>query len=120
MTIRKIEKSEWRSFLDAVSKVLQTKEVEIEVESLDLGDQVVAEWLPLLGISYDPNDDIVEIALVGIDHRIREPREMYLDNGAEALTSIEVIDGKGVKQIVNFKDKLMLPPPRKIRDRVPG
>jgi hypothetical protein len=36
---------------------------EIEVASLDLGDQIQAEWLPLIGITYDPNDDVVEVAL---------------------------------------------------------
>jgi hypothetical protein len=120
MTIQKLEKSEWRPFLDTVSKELEAKEAEIEVASLDLGDQIVAEWLPLLGISYDPKDDIVEIALDGVDHIIHKPREIYMDNGAEALTSIEIVDTDGVKQIVNLKDKLMLPPPRNIGNRVSG
>src|ERR1700716_2179183 len=38
-----------------VSKVLPAKQAEIEVASLKLGDQVEAEWLPLLGLAYDPN-----------------------------------------------------------------
>jgi hypothetical protein len=113
MTIRKLEKPEWRPFLDIVSKLLEAKEAEIEVASLDLGDQVVAEWLPLLGISYDPKDDIVEVALDGVDHLIRGPREIYLEDGAEALTSIEIIDANDAKQIVKLKDKLMLPAPNK-------
>jgi hypothetical protein len=113
MTIRKLEKPEWGPFLDAVSKLLEAKEAEIEVASLDLGDQVLAEWLPLLGITYDPKDDVVEVALAGFDHMIHRPREIYLDNGAQALTSIEIVDANGVKQIVNLKDQLMLPAPNK-------
>jgi hypothetical protein len=58
MTIRKLEKPEWRPFLDVVSKLLEAKNAEIEIAALDLGDQVLAEWLPLLGITYDPNDDV--------------------------------------------------------------
>jgi len=112
MTIRKLEKREWKPFLDLVSQILEAKEAEIEVASLDLGDQVQAEWLPLLGISYDPNDDLVEVALDGLDHMIPHPREIYLDNGAGALTSIEIVDSAGVKQIVKLKDQLALPPPR--------
>jgi len=112
MTIRKLEKREWKPFLDLVSQILEAKEAEIEVASLDLGDQVQAEWLPLLGISYDPNDDLVEVALDGLDHMIPHPREIYLDNGARALTSIEIVDSAGVKQIVKLKDQLALPPPR--------
>lgn len=112
MTIRKLEKKEWKPYLDLVSKLLETKDAEIEVASLDLGDQIQAEWLPLLGISYDPNDDLVEVALDGLDHMIPHPREIYLDNGARALTSIEIVDSAGVKQIVKLKDQLALPPPR--------
>jgi Family of unknown function (DUF5335) len=114
MTIRKLEKPEWGPFLDAVSKLLEAKEAEIEVASLDLGDQVLVEWLPLLGITYDPKDDIVEVALDGLDHMIHRPREIYLDNGAQALTSIEVVDANGVRQIVKLKDQLMLPAPRNV------
>ena len=113
MTIQKLEKPKWRPFLDVVSKLLEAKVVEIEVASLRLGDQVQAEWLPLIGITYDPNDDIVEVALEGIDHMIPKPREIYLDNGSGTLSSIEIVDADGVRQIVKLKDQLLLPPPRK-------
>jgi len=112
MTTRKLEKAEWRPFFDAVSKLLEAKVAEVEVASLDLGDQVQAEWLPLLGITYDPNDDIVEIALEGLDHMIYKPREIYLENGGGGLASVEIVDADGVRQIVKLKDELLLPPPR--------
>jgi hypothetical protein len=53
----------------------------------------------------------VEVALEGLDHMIQKPREIYLDNGAGKLTSIEIVDAEGVKQIVKLKDMLLLPPP---------
>jgi hypothetical protein len=112
MTIQKLEKPQWRPYLDAVSKLLQAKEAEIEVGSLRLGNQVQAEWLPLIGITYDPKDDVVEVALEGLDHMIPRPREIYLDNGAGKLASIEIVDAEGVKQIIKLKDMLLLPPPR--------
>ena len=109
MTIRRLEKAEWRSFLDNLSKLLEAKEAEVEVASLALGVQVQAEWLPLIGITYDPKDDVVEVALEGLDHLIRRPREIYIDNDAGALASMEIVDAGGVKQIVRFKDELQLP-----------
>ena len=112
MTIRRLEKPEWRPFFDAISKLLEAKDAEVEVASLDLGDQTQAEWLPLLGITYDPRDDVVDIALDGLDHMIRKPREIYLDNGAAGLTSLEIVDADGVRQIVKLKDRLMLPAPQ--------
>ena len=85
---------------------------EVEVASLDLGDRTQAEWLALIGITYDPRDDAVEIALDGLDHMIRKPREIYLDDGAAGLLSLEIVDADGVRQIVKLKDQLMLPAPQ--------
>jgi Family of unknown function (DUF5335) len=112
MTIRRLEKPEWRPFFDAMSKILEAKVAEVEVASLDLGDQSQAEWLPLIGITYVPRDDAVEIALDGLDHMIRKPREIHLDDGAAGLKSLEIVDADGVRQIVKLKDQLMLPAPQ--------
>lgn len=112
MTIRRLEKSEWRPFFDTMSRILEAKVAEVEVASLDLGDRTQVEWLPLIGITYDPRDDAVEIALDGLDHMIRKPREIYLDDGAAGLTSVEIVDADGVRQIVKLKDQLMLPAPQ--------
>ena|SRR5579872_5266573 len=112
MTIRKLEKAEWQPFFDFLSKLLESKRAEVEVASLNLGDQTEAEWLPLLGISYDHRDDLVDVALDGVDHMIRKPREIYLDNGAAEMTSIEIVDAEGIRQIVKLKDPLLLPAPQ--------
>src|SRR5690242_6892444 len=109
--IRKLEKAQWRSYFDTLSKLLEAKEAEIEVASLDLGDQVQARWLPFLGIAYDPQDDVVEVALEGLDHMIYRPREVYVDDEVGGLTSIEIVDANGANQIVKLKDKLLLPAP---------
>jgi uncharacterized protein DUF5335 len=109
MTTRKLDKKEWRPFFDRVSKALEGKQAEIEVASLELGDQTQAKSLPLLGIVYDPNDDIVEVALEGLDHMVQKPREIYVDTEAGELTSLEIIDADGAKQIVKLTDPLMLP-----------
>ncbi len=109
--IRKLEKPQWRPFLEAISKLLEAKEAEIEVASLGLGDQVQAKWLRFIGIAYDPNDDVVEVALDGLDHMIHRPREIYLDDDVGGLTSLEIVDAEGVRQIVKLKDQLMLPAP---------
>jgi hypothetical protein len=44
---------------------------------------------------------------------ILKPREIYLENGGGGVTSIEIVDSDGVKQIVRLRDELLLPPPRK-------
>jgi hypothetical protein len=94
---------------------LEGKQAEIEVISLGLGDQVEAEWLPLLGIVYDPNDDIVEVALEDLDHLIQKPRDVYVEEGPGGLVALEIVDADDVKQIVKLRDPLMLPSPSQAR-----
>jgi hypothetical protein len=109
MTTRKLDKKQWRTFLDGVATLLEGKQAEIEVASLDLGDQVQAEWLPLIGISYDPNDDIVEVGLEGLDHLISKPREIYVEDGAEGIVALEIVDADNERQIVRLRDPIALP-----------
>lgn len=108
--ISKLEKDVWHPYFDAMSKMLTGKRAEIEVESLQLGNQIAAEWLPLLGITYDPKSDIVEVVLEGLDHMIHHPREVYVDVEAGGLTSVEVIAEDDERQIINLRDPIMLPP----------
>ncbi|SDH67906.1 DUF5335 domain-containing protein [Bradyrhizobium ottawaense] len=107
----KLEKSQWCGYFDRVSKALVSKRAEIEVASLKLGDQIEAEWLPLLGISYDPKNDVIDIALEGLTHLIHEPREVYVKQDGLELSALEVVDAEGSRQIVVLKDPRMLPSP---------
>jgi hypothetical protein len=111
MATEKIEKPEWRVFFDTLSKGLLGMRAEIEVASLAIGDQIEAEWLPLLGITYDPKDDVLEIALDGLDHMINRPQEVYAATGTGGLLSFEVIDADGLSQIIQLREPLMLPAP---------
>ena len=116
MATRKLEKNEWHPFLDGMSKLLLAgKRAEVEVAAIPVGDQIEAEWLPLLGIVYDHKDDIVQVILGGpdahVDHIIQHPREIYISDDILGLESILVIDGNGVEHIVNLRDPLMLPAP---------
>jgi hypothetical protein len=111
MATLKLEKAEWHPFFDRMSKALVGKRAEIEIASLTLGDQIEAEWLPILGITYEPKTDTLEIALDGLDHLIEYPNEIYVDATGIELRNIEIIDREGVAQIVRLRDALMLPAP---------
>ncbi len=109
MATRKLDKTQWREFLDEASKVLVGSQAHIEVASLALGSQVEAEWLPVLGIAYDPRGDLVEVALENVDHMIARPRAIHIELGPPGLAAIEVIDADGGRQIVRFREPLALP-----------
>jgi hypothetical protein len=110
MTTRKLDKKEWKPFFDRIARVIGAKQAEIEVLSLDLGDQIEAEWLPLLGVTYDPKDDILDVALDGLDHLIPKPKEIYVEGSGIDLEAVAVVDADGKRQIVKFRDPIALPP----------
>jgi hypothetical protein len=112
MTAQKLEKAEWSPFFKHLSKTLTGSQAEIDVGSLALGDQVQANWVALIGLVYDPKDDLVEVTLEGLDHLIHNPRDIYIEQGNGSLASIEITDAEGARQIIKLKYPLMLPAPR--------
>ena len=87
MSIQHVDKSGWVTFFDVLNKTLAGKRAEIEVASLDLGDQVEAEWL------------------------IRKPREIYVDYDVADLIAIDILDSDGAHHIIKLRDPLALPSP---------
>lgn len=111
MAAEQIDRATWSPFLDNLTRILVGKQAEIEVAGLDLGDQIEAEWIPLIGITYDEKDDLIEVALDTLDHLIRSPRSIFVDHDAEGLIAIDISDGDGRQHIVRLKDPLALPAP---------
>ena len=112
-----IDRAQWAPLLEGITNSLIGKRAEIEVVSLNLGDQIEAEWSPLIGITYDPKDDLIEIALDEVDHMIRSPRELFIDYAVgDVVAAIEIVDADGNRQIVKFRDPLALPAPAPARD----
>lgn len=107
-----LPKESWKTYFNAVSEALIGKWAEVEVASLDLGDQVVAEWLPLLGVTYDSQDDLIDVALGGashFNHLIRHPRLVEVTEDVEGLRSIAVTNSDGTVQVLRLKEPLRLP-----------
>jgi hypothetical protein len=111
MAAEQMARTRWAPFFDNLTKSLIGKQAEIEIASLDLGDQIEAEWAPLIGITYDEKDDLIEIALQDLDHLIRSPRGIFVDYGVGGIVAIAIDDGDGNRQIVRLKDPLALPAP---------
>lgn len=111
MTLQRLEKMQWQRFCDLVSKGIEGKRAEIEIASLETGVQEEARWLPLMGLAYDPNDDIIEILLDGLDHLVVHPRELYVEFGKSGLETMGIVDEHSAWQIVMLREPLMLPAP---------
>jgi hypothetical protein len=109
---RSIPRSEWRAFFDRIASAELGRHVEVETSSLDLGDQIVAEWLPLIGITYDSHDDVLDVAFTGLefDHLINHPTDIQILEGPHGLETICVVTEQGEQHLIKLKDPLMLPP----------
>jgi hypothetical protein len=115
-TLRTVPRSEWRQYFDRMSKALLLgKWAEIQVASPEIGDQVLAEWIPMIGVTYDSKDDLLDVALDRTDHLVYHPREIVVEEGAAGLSSIAVTAADGTRQTVRLKEPLKLPAPEGVR-----
>jgi hypothetical protein len=89
--------------------LLAGKWAEIEVASPETGDQILAEWIPMIGVTYDSRNDLLDVALARTDHLIFHPQEIAVEEGTEGLMSIAVTTSDGTRQIVRLKEPLRLP-----------
>ena len=108
-SLRTIPRSEWQSFFDRLSDALLGKWAEIEVATMDLGDTIIAKWIPMLGITYEPKDDLLDVALDRTNHVIRRPKEIVVEEHRGELVSIAVLDSDGARQTVHLKHPLAIP-----------
>ena len=67
-TTRALQMPEWQTYFDQISKALAGERAFVEIEGLTFGDRTQANCLPLIGITYDSKDDVLEIAMEGLDH----------------------------------------------------
>ena len=111
MSTRQIEKENLKAYLDHFSMIMPAELVEIEVASLNIGDQIEAEWVPMSGISYDPKDDVVVVELDNgnVMHNIRQPVEFWLDEDDSGVRSFEVKCAEGHLHIIRLKEPKKLP-----------
>lgn len=106
-----VDKANWRSAADLLSRAIHGQPARLEVAALPLGDQVEAEWAPLQGVSYDPQDDVFEIRLEGVDHLVPHPRAFAVRERGGAADALAVIDEDGAEHIVVLREPIALPPP---------
>jgi Family of unknown function (DUF5335) len=104
-----LAKPEWREFFDRLSQAVSGEPAEVEVASLDLGDQIVAEWIPLQGITYDTADDLLDVSFDRLTHMIRHPRDIVVEEGPGGVLSVAVALRDGSRQVIRLKQPLMLP-----------
>ena len=109
MALRMIARVQWHAFCDHVSKGLAGHHrAETVLTSPCHGTQIQAEWMPLLGIAYDPKGDVIEIGLAGLGHRIHRPYRLYADEGPAGLAALVILDDAGVRHEIRLREPVRL------------
>lgn len=80
------------------------QQAQIDVVGLSIGSlKLVDQWIPFLGVVYDHKNDLVEVALEGLDHIIHHPTEISVVEGAGGVESMQIVGMDGMRQIVKLK-----------------
>ena len=109
MTTRKLDSSEWQQYFDEVAKHLPSMQVGISIMGENIGVQPESENSLLVGISYDSNDQVLEVDAANVSHRMPKPKEIYVREEAGSLSSIEVTAQDGTKQVIELRPLPSLP-----------
>ncbi len=84
MLNHKIELAQWGAFFDNISRHIgeepaySTARVFV-VRPGDIEGEEEEAWERLLGLTWEPNEDTITVALDGLDHRIENPRVIWSD-----------------------------------------
>ena len=115
MTAYAIPRTDWEAYCNALCQTLPESHAEIELSSARHGYRTGDSWHPWIGISYDPDDDVFDIALEGRDdlvaHVVERPLELLVDMEDIRVCALQITDGDGVRHLVRLRDMTLLPAP---------
>jgi hypothetical protein len=81
-----------------------TNSVDVEVLATDSGDQFEAEGAKIFGVTFDPKENAVEFELEGGDHRIINPKEVWIAEEPDGfIKAIEVVRDDGTREVARVK-----------------
>jgi Family of unknown function (DUF5335) len=105
---RELDKAEWGPFLDRLSRLLSGSDAQSQCGSLLIIRAAVTS-APVIGVSYDPKDDEVEMAFEPLDHLVHRPAQLFVDETKDGLTAIEVVDAEGTRHMLEPAAPLPIP-----------
>jgi hypothetical protein len=109
-TTKKVPREQWQDVLDRFTKRYLRDDlpeaITIDHLSPELGDQVAVEEARLLGITYDPKSNVLEVLLHDVDHLVFQPKELSVAEEEEGfLAWIEIVRDDDTKEILKIRRK---------------
>ncbi|CAN7335077.1 DUF5335 family protein [Rhizobium sp. LjRoot258] len=102
MGVTVLPKSEWTAYFSRLHKEVEGKEIKIEVLGATIGDQILVRSAPLLGATYEPKEDALEISVKGMTHVVDRPQKISIQDDNGKIFAIEVIDVGDRHQLMTF------------------
>jgi uncharacterized protein YkuJ len=112
---KRLPREKWQAYFDRFARQYlgedEPETATVEVVSPTLGDQFEVEAVRLLGVSYDPKDNVFELQLENVDHLVFEPVEIWaLEGEGGFLSTLEVVHSDGTKEIIYLRKSSPLGP----------
>jgi len=116
-TTQELDADRWHEYFDSLSSSIEGMLVTIEIMGEDVGDQTDVERMPLQAISYDPKDDVLEVALGGrgvrypivLRHFISSPQTISVEESSSITpTAVLVTDAEGVRTLIRLFEPVEL------------
>jgi hypothetical protein len=107
-----IPRDTWRPYFDTYSRHLPAVEATVEVDSPQLGSQIVADGL-LTGLTYDDRDDVFVIGLARdgeevFEHLVEQPQKILV-TAIDDLEALDIEDAGQRRTIVSLQQVPELP-----------
>ena len=105
----KIKAREWKKYFEKINAELRHKPVHVEGDSLASGGQLKSGWAEINRLSYDPEFDLCDISVSGLDLQFKRLQDIHLVCDISGISAIEIKGTDGVKHIVHFREPLRVP-----------
>lgn len=102
MVSRTLPPAEWQSYFARLSETVYGRQARIEVLAPALGVQVLARSSSLVGITYEPKRNTLEILVEGLDHIIEKPKAISVQEDDGVLQALEIVDRDDRHQILTL------------------
>jgi hypothetical protein len=97
--IKLIPRQHWTEYFDSVSRRFfrddQPEVATIAVPSRLAGDRTAVHGARVIGITYDRHDDVLDVALDGVDHLVYRPTEIRVIEDADGFVRELMVKHKG-------------------------
>lgn len=103
-----IEPFDWEYKLNQLSIELKNKVANVEVTGENFGDELENCEMQLIKVSYDNQNDIIEIMFDQLNHLMESPLMICFQQHQDILESIAIYDNNDNKNVILFNDPFSL------------